>query len=124
MSVHNSDLADVMGNLVHRATNLCSKNCGGAMPSCAVDVVFDVAALRVQTELAIKSFEVRRCCELAINAMKDTNKYLTDSAPWCRRARGGGAKGCHYSFDARGCVRRRALPLAVHPGRHGRHLPS
>ena len=81
--VHNSDLADVMGNLVHRATNLCSKNCGGAVPAIArVDVVFDVAALRVQTELAMKSFEVQRCCELAINAMKDTNKYLTDSAPW------------------------------------------
>jgi methionyl-tRNA synthetase len=24
---HNSDLADVLGNLVHRATNLCVKNC-------------------------------------------------------------------------------------------------
>ena len=82
------DLADVMGNLVHRATNLCSKNCGGAVPDCAVDVVFDVAALRVQTELAIKSFEVQRCCELAINAMKDTNKYLTDSAPWAVKGEG------------------------------------
>ena len=86
--VHNSDLADVMGNLVHRATNLCSKNCGGAVPDCAVDVVFDVAALRVQTELAMKSFEVQRCCELAINAMKDTNKYLTDSAPWAVKGEG------------------------------------
>ena len=86
--VHNSDLADVMGNLVHRATNLCNKNCGGAVPDCAVDVVFDVAALRVQSEQAMSNLEVQRCCELAINAMKDTNKYLTDSAPWAVKGDG------------------------------------
>ena len=40
---------------VHRATNLCLKNCAGAVPACAAEVVFDVAALRVQTEMAMKS---------------------------------------------------------------------
>jgi hypothetical protein len=27
-----------MGNLVHRATNLCLKNCAGAVPACAPEV--------------------------------------------------------------------------------------
>ena len=40
---------------VHRATNLCLKNCAGAVPACATEVVFDVAALRGQTEMAMKS---------------------------------------------------------------------
>ena len=86
--VHNSDLADVMGNLVHRATNLCNKNCGGAVPDCVPEKVFDVNLLRVQSEQAMKNLEVQRCCELAINAMKDTNKYLTDSAPWAVKGDG------------------------------------
>mmetsp|Transcript_27877 Transcript_27877/g.68544 ORF Transcript_27877/g.68544 Transcript_27877/m.68544 type:complete len:905 (-) Transcript_27877:84-2798(-) len=86
--VHNSDLADVMGNLVHRATNLCNKNCEGVVPACAPEEVFNVAALRVQTEGAMKGLEVQRACELAINAMKDTNKYLTESAPWAVKGDG------------------------------------
>ena len=86
--VHNSDLADVMGNLVHRATNLCNKNCGGVVPDCVPEKVFDVNLLRVQSEQAMKNLEVQRCCELAINAMKDTNKYLTDSAPWAVKGDG------------------------------------
>ena len=86
--VHNADLADVMGNLVHRATNLCNKNCGGVVPSCAPEVVFDVAALRVQTEIAMKSLAVQSACELAINAMKEVNKYLTDAAPWAVKGDG------------------------------------
>ena len=52
--VHNSDLADVLGNLVHRATNLCNKNCGGVVPDCVPEPVFDVNLLRVQSEQAMK----------------------------------------------------------------------
>lgn len=90
--VHNSDLADVMGNLVHRATNLCNKNCGGVVPDCVPEKVFDVNLLRVQSEQAMSNLEVQRCCELAINAMKDTNKYLTDSAPWAVKGDGAAAR--------------------------------
>ena len=90
--VHNSDLADVLGNLVHRATNLCNKNCGGVVPDCVPEPVFDVNLLRVQSEQAMSNLEVQRCCELAINAMKDTNKYLTDSAPWAVKGDGAAAR--------------------------------
>ena len=73
---------------MHRATNLCLKNCAGAVPACTTEDVFDVAALRVQTEIAMKSLAVQSACELAINAMKDTNKYLTDAAPWAVKGDG------------------------------------
>ena len=88
---HNSDLADVLGNLVHRATNLCSKNCGGAVPVMGegeIEPVVDVAALRAHSELAMRAFETHRACELAINAVKEANKYLTESAPWAVKGEG------------------------------------
>lgn len=34
VEVHNSDLADTLGNLVHRATGLCQKFCN--VSSCAI----------------------------------------------------------------------------------------
>ena len=86
--VHNADLADVLGNLVHRATNLCAKNCAGVVPDVAPERVFDVGALRATSEHAMKNLETQKCCELAINAMKDTNKYLTDAAPWAVKGDG------------------------------------
>lgn len=88
---HNSDLADVLGNLIHRATNLCAKNCSGVVPdvdSSAIEKVIDVPLLRAHSELAMKSFATHTVCELAINAVKDTNKYLTESAPWAVKGDG------------------------------------
>jgi methionyl-tRNA synthetase len=88
---HNSDLADVLGNLVHRATNLCLKNCGGVVPAVDeshIEPVVDVPALRAHSEMAMKHFETHKACELAINAVKDANKYLTESAPWAVKGDG------------------------------------
>jgi methionyl-tRNA synthetase len=48
----------------------------------------DVAGLRVQTEQAMASFAVQGACELAISAMKEVNKYLTDAAPWAVKGEG------------------------------------
>ena len=86
---HNSDLADVLGNLVHRATNLCLKNCDGKVPDAlGTASVVDVPLLRAQTEMAFTGFKTHEACELAINAVKDTNKFLTESAPWAVKGDG------------------------------------
>ena len=88
---HNSDLADVLGNLVHRATNLCAKNCGGVVPAIdesEIEPVVDVPLLRAHSEMAMRAFETHKACELAINAVKDANKYLTESAPWAVKGEG------------------------------------
>ena len=81
-TIHNADLADVLGNLVHRVTNLCNKNCGGVVPDCATEQIFDVETLRAKSEDAMAKFSIQGACELAIDAAKCTNKYLTDAAPW------------------------------------------
>ena len=87
-AIHNADLADVLGNLVHRVTNLCKKNCNGVVPDCAAESIFDVDALRTQSEDAMKRFSIQQACELAIGAAKDTNKYLTEAAPWAVKGEG------------------------------------
>lgn len=80
--MHNADLADTLGNLLHRAANLTMRFCEGAVPDVPAEVVFDVALLRRETEAAFSSLAIHAACELAINAVKDTNKFLTDAAPW------------------------------------------
>ncbi len=82
MLMHNADLADTLGNLVHRAASLCQRICGGTVPDVPVDTVFDVEQLRSSTERFFAGFALQQACEAAINAVKETNKYLTDKAPW------------------------------------------
>lgn len=80
--MHNADLSDTLGNLVHRTASLCAQTCGGTVPNVPGDVVFDVVQLRAQTEAAFASLSMQAACEAVINAAKDTNKYLTERAPW------------------------------------------
>ena len=89
--IHNADLADVIGNLVHRVTNLTKKNCGGVVPTCAadkIDKIFSVCVLRAKSESAMSRYNIQGACELAIDAVKTTNKYLTDAAPWAVKGEG------------------------------------
>ena len=101
--MHNADLADTLGNLLHRAANLALRMCEGVVPDVPAEVIIDVSRLRHDTEVAFQSYslQARVCmrvacdavgclmrfcsqaaCEHAINAVKDINKYLTDAAPW------------------------------------------
>jgi methionyl-tRNA synthetase len=82
MMMHNADLADTLGNLLHRAANLTLRMCDGVVPDVPAEVIIDVARLRRDTEVAFQSYALQAACEHAINAVKDINKYLTDAAPW------------------------------------------
>jgi methionyl-tRNA synthetase len=55
-AIHNSDLADVLGNLVHRATHLCQKMCDGKVADVKCEYPFDVAALVNDAESAMSRF--------------------------------------------------------------------
>ena len=81
--LHNSELADALGNLVHRAVNLCAKYCDGKVPDVSVDdQPFDLPTLRVSAERFMKECALQDTCIVAMNAIRETNKYLTDQAPW------------------------------------------
>ncbi|EQC29804.1 hypothetical protein SDRG_12350 [Saprolegnia diclina VS20] len=82
MAMHNSDLADTLGNLVHRGLTLSVKYADGTIPDAVATPCFDVAALRAATEDAYQNYNLQDACIAFIEAVKETNKYLTDAAPW------------------------------------------
>jgi len=93
MARHNSDLCDTLGNLVHRATNLCKKNCGGEI----VDVenvtnkdesgvtfpgVVNFENVRSEFIKKMDNFELEAGASLAMAEFRNVNVYLTEQAPW------------------------------------------
>lgn len=82
---HNSDLADTLGNLVHRATGLCQKYCNGYIPDCPLpdgEPPFNFDSAAQSMDLLMRRFCLQEASEIAMQACRDTNKYLTDRAPW------------------------------------------
>lgn len=86
--MHNSELADILGNLVHRGLNLCLKFCGGVIPDIAHDLEFpmpfDVIALRdgVWEDMKDNKNAINAALFRAIDAVRATNRYLTAAEPW------------------------------------------
>ncbi|CEG47063.1 methionine-trna ligase [Plasmopara halstedii] len=82
INIHNSELADTLGNLVHRTVNICKKYSNGTVPDAEADKPFDIYALLKYSEDSYKDFSLQNACIAIVNAFKDTNKYLTDKEPW------------------------------------------
>lgn len=82
INIHNSELADTLGNLVHRAVNICKKYADGKVPDARADAPFDVYALLHESELAYKEYAIQNACFAIVHALKETNKYLTEKEPW------------------------------------------
>lgn len=84
--MHNADLCGTIGNLIHRATSLCEKYCGGVVP----DVPAPVTALPIPNlgqvidtyNAKMNSFELQGGANVAIQGFRDTNGYLQEQAPW------------------------------------------
>jgi len=94
--MHNSDLCDTLGNLIHRATNLCSKYCGGKVP--------DVSPIPTLSSVLkqgggypdahswegfakdyvekMDRFQLQSGAHCAMQGFRDINGYLTQEAPW------------------------------------------
>jgi methionyl-tRNA synthetase len=83
--MHNADLCDTLGNLVHRATNLCHKYCDGVIPDVATGFPIDFPTLLVSYETKMTDFELEGGAFLAIQGFRDINRYLTEEAPWLKK---------------------------------------
>lgn len=83
--MHNADLCDTLGNLVHRATNLCQKYCGGTIPDVPASSPIDFAALLDAYETKMQNFELQGGASTAMQGFRDLNVYLTDEAPWLKK---------------------------------------
>ena len=84
MIMHNADLCDTLGNLVHRATNLCSKYCDGVVPDVPVppSAAVDFEAIRAEFMSKMDCFELDNGAAVAMKGFRDVNGYLTEQSPW------------------------------------------
>lgn len=87
--MHNSDLCDTLGNLVHRATSLCQKFCeGGTIPDVPyppTKLPIDLPAVLTSYIEKMEAFELQGGANVAIQGFRDINKYLDDEAPWKKK---------------------------------------
>mmetsp|Transcript_27234 Transcript_27234/g.45410 ORF Transcript_27234/g.45410 Transcript_27234/m.45410 type:complete len:787 (-) Transcript_27234:75-2435(-) len=85
--MHNADLCDTLGNLVHRATNLCTKYCGGVVPGVPAPEKppVDMDELVKKFSAKMENFELEGGAGLAIAGFRDVNGYLTVEAPWLKK---------------------------------------
>lgn len=86
-AMHNTcdaDLANKLGNLVNRLCNLAHKWCkGGVVPENARGVaIYDVKALAASAAKYLQEFNLKRLCEIAVEAVQKTNNFLTKAEPW------------------------------------------
>mmetsp|Transcript_46896 Transcript_46896/g.114386 ORF Transcript_46896/g.114386 Transcript_46896/m.114386 type:complete len:780 (+) Transcript_46896:83-2422(+) len=85
--MHNADLCDSLGNLVNRATNLCQKFCGGVIPDVPapsnppVNLGDVIEAYKAKMDL----YELQGGANIAIQAIRDVNRYLQEEAPWLKK---------------------------------------
>lgn len=86
VTMHNSELADALGNLVHRVLNLMQKYCNGVVPETTHDpafaLPFDLAALKSHVREDMKSCALHLALFKAMEAVRATNRFLTEAEPW------------------------------------------
>ena len=85
--MHNADLCDTLGNLVHRATNLCKKYCNSIVPDVPppANAPIDLAAVCDAYVEKMNNFELEGGASVAIQAFRDVNGYLQEEAPWLKK---------------------------------------
>lgn len=79
-SMFNSELADTLGNLIHRGINLCVKWCdGGAIPNVSHDpafpLPFDIVALDAAIRNDIETCSLNTAAFKAMDAVRATNRF-------------------------------------------------
>jgi hypothetical protein len=81
--MHNSELADVLGNLVHRVLNLTQKYCNGVVPDVSHDpafaLPFDLGALKAGVKEDMKLCALHLAQFKAMEAVRATNRYAADA---------------------------------------------
>lgn len=78
VTMHNSELADALGNLVHRVLNLTQKYCGGVVPDVPHDPAFaqpfDLQALKAGVTEDMKLCAIHLSLFKAMEAVRATNR--------------------------------------------------
>jgi methionyl-tRNA synthetase len=84
----NSELANNLGNLLSRTTNLVDKNFAGQAPEWKANaaetaaLITKLGTLAEGVKNAIEQMEPQTAVQLIVDLLNDTNKYIGDRAPW------------------------------------------
>ncbi len=77
VTLHNNELADILGNLVNRVVTLVQKYCGGVVPDVQHDpefgLPFDLAALKEGVAADMRSCAIQPAVFKAMEATRATN---------------------------------------------------
>ncbi len=85
---NNSELADILGNLVNRSLSFVEKHYEGRVPPAGGLLDADTAVLNCIGEAtgrighALEEFQVRRAVTELMDLARSGNKYFNDAAPW------------------------------------------
>ena len=85
--MHNADLCDTLGNLLHRATNLCAQFCGGVVPDVPPPSNPPINLTEICNAYVEKmdKLELQGGANIAIQGFRDVNRYLAEEAPWSKK---------------------------------------
>jgi methionyl-tRNA synthetase len=85
--MHNADLCDTIGNLVHRATNLCQKYCDGVVPDVRppTNPPINLASVIKTFQARMDKLELQAGATVVIGAFRDVNGFLQEEAPWLKK---------------------------------------
>lgn len=85
--MHNADLCDTVGNLIHRATNLCKKYCDGVVPDVPAPETVPINFEEIVKEYVTKmdEYDLQGGANVAIQGFRDVNGYLQKEAPWLKK---------------------------------------
>jgi methionyl-tRNA synthetase len=85
----NSELANNLGNLLSRVTNLVDKNYGASCPELPANLAPETTALLAKLDglagkvkKAVIEMEPQTAVQLIVDVLNDANKYIGDRAPW------------------------------------------
>jgi methionyl-tRNA synthetase len=81
VAMHNSELADILGNLIHRVFNLAIKYCDSKIPDCSHDpkcgVPFDLAELKASIDNDAGACAINLAIIRAMDAVRATNRSVS-----------------------------------------------
>ena len=85
--MHNADLCDTLGNLVNRATNLCTKFCQGVIPDvpAPLNPPIDLASIIENYTAKMEQYDLQGGAAVAMAGFRDVNGYLQTEAPWLKK---------------------------------------
>ena len=82
LDIHNSELANGLGNLVNRVVMMTDRYLEGKIPEKSKDIYGDVKEYIDKFDKAFDKYDLKEACETICRLVDFGNKYIDDKKPW------------------------------------------